>query len=84
MLSTGETLFDGAASPPLTQMLTILQSRVRLLRWTSLSVPGARRRPSGKAEETIREMGAIVQAIQAKNADAARMAESPEPLGQAR
>ena len=89
-----KVLFDGAASPPLTQMLTILQSRVRLLRWTSLSVPG-------RAEETIREMGAIVQAIEAKDADAAaaacathvrnaaatalaRMAESPEPLGQAR
>ena len=81
-------LFDGAASPPLTRMLTLLQGRVRLLRWTALSVPG-------RAEETIREMGAIVQAIEAKDADAAaaacathvrnaaatalaRMAEAPE------
>ena len=87
-------LFDGAASPPLTRMLTILQSRVRLLCWTSLSMPG-------RAEQTIREMGAIVQAIEAKDADAAaaacathvrnaaatalaRMAEASEPLGRAR
>ena len=87
-------LFDGAASPPLTRMLTLLQGRVRLLRWTSLSVPG-------RAEQTVREMGAIVQAIEAKDADAAaaacathvrnaaatalaRLAESPEPLGRAR
>ena len=87
-------LFDGAASPPLTRMLTILQSRVRLLRWTSLSAPG-------RAEQAIREMGAIVEAIEAKDADAAaaacathvrnaaatalaRMAEAPKPPGRAR
>lgn len=83
-------LFGGAASPPLTEMLTILQSRVRILRWTSLSVPG-------RAEETAREMGAIVAAIEAHDADAAaaasaahvrkaaatalaRMSESPGPF----
>lgn len=85
-----KVLFEGAASEPLTQMLTMLQSRVRLLRWTSLSVPG-------RAEETVGEMRAIVEAIEAKDADAAtqacarhvrkaastalaRIAESPLPL----
>jgi DNA-binding GntR family transcriptional regulator len=85
-----KVLFEGAASEPLTQMLTMLQSRVRLLRWTSLSVPG-------RAEETVAEMRAIVDAIEAKDPEAAaeacarhvrkaaatalaRIAESPEPL----
>lgn len=84
-----KVLFEGAASESLTQMITMLQSRVRLLRWTSLSVPG-------RAEETIAELRAIVDAIEAKDPDAAaeacarhirkasataltRMAESPEP-----
>lgn len=62
-----KVLFEGAASEPLTQMLTILQSRVRLLRWTSLSVPG-------RAEETVEEMRAIVEAIEAKDAPAAEEA----------
>jgi DNA-binding GntR family transcriptional regulator len=82
-------LFEGAASVPLTEMITMLQSRVRLLRSTSLSVPG-------RAEETVQEMRAIVEAIEAKDAQAAadacarhvrkaaatalaRIAESPEP-----
>lgn len=59
-----KVLFEGAASEPLTQMLTMLQSRVRLLRWTSLSVPG-------RAEETVAEMRAIVDAIEAKDPEAA-------------
>ncbi|MGH3165223.1 MAG: GntR family transcriptional regulator [Trebonia sp.] len=84
-----KVLFEGAASEPLTQMLTMLQSRVRLLRWTSLSVPG-------RAQATVDEMRAIVDAIEAKDPDAAaeacarhvrnaaatalaRMAESPQP-----
>ena len=57
-------LLDGAASPPLTQTLTSLQSRVRLLRQNSLSVPG-------RAEQTVREIGAIVDAIEAGDAVAA-------------
>lgn len=86
-----KVLFEGAASEPLTQMLTMLQSRVRLLRLTSLSVPG-------RAQLTLNELRAIVEAIEAKDVDAAadacarhvrnaaatalaRMAESPEPLG---
>jgi DNA-binding GntR family transcriptional regulator len=83
-----KVLFEGAASEPLTEMLTMLQSRVRLLRWTSLSVPG-------RAEETAEEMRTIVEAIEAKDPTAAaeacarhirkaaatalaRIAESPE------
>jgi DNA-binding GntR family transcriptional regulator len=62
-----KVLFDGAASEPLTQMITMLQSRVRMLRWTSLSVPG-------RPEETVRELGSIVEAIEAKDADAAAAA----------
>lgn len=84
-----KVLFEGAASEPLTQMITMLQGRVRLLRWTSLSVPG-------RAEETVAELRAIVDAIEAKDPDAAaeacarhirkaartaltRIAESPQP-----
>lgn len=84
-----EVLFEGAASKPLTEMLTMLQSRVRLLRWTSLSVPG-------RSMETVEEMRAIVEAIEAKDTQVAaeacarhvrraaatalaRIAESPEP-----
>jgi DNA-binding GntR family transcriptional regulator len=84
-----KVLFEGAASEPLTQMLTTLQSRVRVLRWTSLSVPG-------RAQQTVDELRAIVEAIEAKDADAAaeacarhvrnaaataltRMQEAPEP-----
>jgi DNA-binding GntR family transcriptional regulator len=83
-----KVLFEGAASEPLTQVLTMLQSRVRLLRWTSLSAPG-------RARETVGELREIVEAIEARDTDAAakacarhvrnaartalaRMAESPE------
>jgi DNA-binding GntR family transcriptional regulator len=59
-----KVLFEGAASQPLTEMLTMLQSRVRLLRATSLSVPG-------RAQETVQEMRAIVEAVEAKDAQAA-------------
>lgn len=58
------TLLDGAASPALTQTLTGLQGRVRLLRQTSLSVPG-------RARRTLQEIHAIVRAIEARDADAA-------------
>jgi DNA-binding GntR family transcriptional regulator len=59
-----KVLFEGAASDPLTEMLTMLQSRVRVLRWTSLSVPG-------RARHTAEEMRAIVEAVEAKDGDAA-------------
>lgn len=83
-----KVLFEGAASEPLTQVLTMLQSRVRLLRWTSLSAPG-------RARETVEELRTLMEAIEAKDTDAAaeacarhvrnaartalaRMAESPD------
>ena len=47
-------LFKGAASPPLTQMLTMLQGRVRLLRWTSLSSPGRPAERSARSEPSSR------------------------------
>lgn len=57
-------LFDGAASAPLTQVITMLQSRVRLLRRTSLSAPG-------RARETVGELRVLVEAIEAKDSEAA-------------
>jgi DNA-binding GntR family transcriptional regulator len=60
-------IFEGAASPPLTQILTSLQSRVRLLRQTSLSVPG-------RAEEVVDELRQIVEAVEAREAEKAALA----------
>jgi DNA-binding GntR family transcriptional regulator len=57
-------LLKGAASTLLTQTLIGLQSRVRLLRRTSLSVPGRMR-------QSLEEIHAIVCAIEARDADAA-------------
>lgn len=62
-----KALLEGAASPALTQTLTGLQSRVRLLRQTSLSVPG-------RAQQTVDEIRAIVEAIEARDAEAASAA----------
>jgi DNA-binding GntR family transcriptional regulator len=62
-----EALLAGAASPPLAEMLTMLQGRVRLLRATSLSVPG-------RAAESVRELGQIVEAIEAGDARKAAQA----------
>jgi DNA-binding GntR family transcriptional regulator len=62
-----EVLLAGAGSSPLTQILSSLQGRVRVLRATSLSVPG---RPQEAAAE-IRE---VVEAIFAGDADRAAWA----------
>jgi DNA-binding GntR family transcriptional regulator len=59
-----EVLMAGSASDPLQQTLAGLQARVRLLRATSLSVPG---RPRQAAEE----LAAVVDAIEAGDAEAA-------------
>jgi DNA-binding GntR family transcriptional regulator len=59
-----EVLMEGSASGPLQQTLAGLQARVRLLRATSLSAPG---RPARAAEE----LRAVVDAIEARDADAA-------------
>lgn len=55
-----EVLLAAADSPPLTQTLSTLQGRVRVLRATSLSAPG---RPSQAAEE----IKIVVEAIMAKD-----------------
>lgn len=55
-----EILLSGASSPPLTQMLSSLQGRVRVLRATSLSTPG---RPS----EAAAEIKVVVEAIEARD-----------------
>lgn len=59
-----EVLMEGSASGPLQQTLAGLQARVRLLRATSLSVPG---RPARAAAE----LRAVVDAIEVRDADAA-------------
>lgn len=70
-------LFAGAASGPLTQMLTMLQGRVRLLRWTSLSAPG-------RVANTLKEIGAIVEAIEARDAKRAAAASATHVRNAAR
>jgi DNA-binding GntR family transcriptional regulator len=55
-----KVLFEGADSPPLTEILIILQGRVRLLRATSLSAPG-------RSAEMVEEMQEIVEAIEARD-----------------
>lgn len=62
-----EVLLAGACSPPLTQMLSTLQGRVRVLRATSLSAPG---RPSEAADE----IKLVVDAIIAKDIKRAKAA----------
>lgn len=57
-------LLDGARIPPLTQILTMLQGRVRVLRLTSLSAPG-------RSKETIKELGQMVDMIEARDSKAA-------------
>jgi len=57
-------LLEGAASPVLTWTLTGLQSRVRLLRQTSFSVPG-------RVRQSLEEIHTLVCAIEARDADAA-------------
>jgi len=62
-----DVLLAGASSPPLAQMLTMLQGRVRALRATSLSVPG---RPAQAAAE-LRRVVELIEAGDAKGAAAA-------------
>lgn len=59
-----DVLMEGSASGPLQQTLAGLQARVRLLRATSLSAPG---RPA----EAAAELRAVVEAVEARDADAA-------------
>lgn len=62
-----EVLFAGAASPTLTQLLTTLQGRVRLLRWTSMSAPG-------RSRQIVSEIRAMVDAIEAHDTRRAKEA----------
>jgi DNA-binding GntR family transcriptional regulator len=64
-----EVLLEGANSPMLRQVLTTLQGRVRLMRSTSLSVPG---RPKQAAAELRR----VVELIEAGDGDGAAQAAS--------
>ncbi len=62
-----EVLFTGSGSAPLQQTLAGLQARVRLLRATSLSQPG-------RPQEAAAELRAVVDAVEAGNAEAAAAA----------
>lgn len=62
-----EVLFEGASSPPLTQMVSMLQGQVRMLRATSLSTPG-------RALAAVSEIGVVVDAIEAGDAALAAQA----------
>lgn len=62
-----EVLFTGSGSEPLQQTLAGLQARVRLLRATSLAEPG-------RPREAAAELRAVVDAVEAGDADAAAAA----------
>jgi len=62
-----EVLFRGCSSVPLQQTVAGLQARVRLLRATSLSEPG-------RPQEAAAELRAVVDAVEAGDADAAAAA----------
>lgn len=62
-----DVLFEGSASVPLQQTLNGLQARVRLLRATSLSVPG-------RPKEAAKELRAVVDAVEARDAERATQA----------
>ena len=62
-----EVLLAGAGSPPLTQILSSLQGRVRVLRATSLSV-------AGRPHQAAAEIRVVVKAILAGDADRAAAA----------
>ena len=57
-----EILLEGASSSRLTEILTSLQGQVRVLRATSLSV-------TGRPQEAAAEIRAVVEAIEAGDAD---------------
>jgi DNA-binding GntR family transcriptional regulator len=62
-----EVLFTGSGSEPLQQTLAGLQARVRLLRATSLSAPG-------RPREAAAELAAVVDAVEAGDAERAASA----------
>jgi DNA-binding GntR family transcriptional regulator len=62
-----DVLFTGSGSQPLQQTLAGLQARVRLLRATSLSAPG-------RPREAAAELAAVVDAVEAGDAERAAAA----------
>jgi len=70
-------LLEGAGSPPLAQMLNILQGRVRMLRATSLSVPG-------RPEQVVQEIRVIVEAIERRDSELAAAASATHVRNAAR
>lgn len=62
-----DVLFTGSGSAPLQQTVAGLQARVRLLRATSLSEPG-------RPQQAAAELRAVVDAVEAGDADAAAVA----------
>ena len=62
-----EVLLEGAGNRCIHSILSGLQARVRVLRATSLSQPG-------RAESSVKEIRDIVEAIEARDADAAARA----------
>lgn len=57
-------LIEGAASAVLQQLFETIQARVQLLRMTSLS-------QQGRPRQAVRELRAVLEAIEARDADAA-------------
>jgi DNA-binding GntR family transcriptional regulator len=62
-----DVLFTGSGSAPLQQTVAGLQARVRLLRATSLSEPG-------RPQQAAAELRAVVEAVEAGDAEAAATA----------
>lgn len=62
-----EGMFDGAGNETVRGILESLQARVSVLRATTMTRPG-------RAPESVREIRAIVEAIEARDADAAATA----------
>lgn len=64
-----QQLLDGAGNEALTSTLRLLNSRVMLLRSTSMQAPG-------RAKHSVAEISDLLQALEARNARAARKAGS--------
>ena len=60
-------LLDGAGNPVLSQMLLLIHGRITLLRATTLTAPG-------RLKDSLKELGAIVDAIERRDPDGAAKA----------
>jgi len=72
-----EILLDGAGNPEIGALLGSLQARVRLMRARSLSQPG-------RVRKTLKEIQAIVEAIEARDPEAAAAASERHVMESAR